>query len=426
MEQFAIFFGTASAFVILSLTGILLFVNKEPSLSKNLLVLVLVTLSTTALAGVGFYSGFFLKYPFLFRLNSPLTLIVLPALFVYTRSVLTGETCFRKYDWFLLIPSVLQMVNLIPYWELSHESKRMLIEQQHHSAQLQTTVDEGFLPAYVFPSFRAIWSLFFIVLNYRLIVTFRKKTPQGILQKNKDLLKWLGVLNSLFALLVVIVIFTAVLAPLKKTGGISNDFGVGIIGLIICIQLLVRPGLLYGLYYPLPPRITPINLFVENTQEIEKDTINKEVYSSTVADDVPVTSQLASKNSISLEDNYRYKKIIETLFVEKKVFLKTEYSLDDLVRDAGIPRYTISSFINREYNTGFREFLNTYRVEYFKEHFNNPEFSNLTLEAIASKCGFYSRSTFISNFKKNTGKTPSEYITAIRTKDEKSDPTSVA
>ena len=59
---------------------------------------------------------------------------------------------------------------------------------------------------------------------------------------------------------------------------------------------------------------------------------------------------------------------------------------------------------------GFREFLNRYRVDYFKENLEKPGWKNLTLEAIAAECGFNSRITFISNFKKITGTTPSEYI----------------
>lgn len=72
----------------------------------------------------------------------------------------------------------------------------------------------------------------------------------------------------------------------------------------------------------------------------------------------------------------------------------------------------LSAFINREYGIGFREFLNRYRVDYFKENLDNPDWKNLTLEAIAAEYGFNIRSTFIANFKKITGTTPSEYIKA--------------
>lgn len=420
MEQFAIFFGTSASLVILSLVGILLFVNKEPSLSKNLLAIVLITIATTALAGVGFYTKFFIQYPFLYRLNAPLTVLVLPTLYVYTRSVLAGENRLRKLDWLLLIPSLLLLLNLIPFWALSHEEKSQIISRQLQSIQLQGRVDEGFLPAYVVPAFRALWSLAFITINYRLISVFKKTTPPVILHKNKALLKWLTVLNTLFAILVLVVVLNATIAPIKKTSEIPNYLGVGVIGLIIGMQLLLRPGLLYGLYYPLPPRIGPLPLEEEHALKIDFEKKNVLESPTIVHDNIDAPLQVASKNTFSLEESYRLKKIIETLFDDKQVFLNTSYNLEDLVKDAGIPRYTLSAFINREYNTGFREFMNSYRVEYFKQHFDKPEFNNLTLEAIAAKCGFFSRSTFISNFKKITGQTPTEYITAVRIQEDKS------
>jgi len=75
-----------------------------------------------------------------------------------------------------------------------------------------------------------------------------------------------------------------------------------------------------------------------------------------------------------------------------------------------VPRYTLSAFINREYNMGFREYLNRYRIKYMLANINNPEWEHYTLEAIALECGFSSRSTFINNFKEIIGETPSSYF----------------
>ena len=114
--------------------------------------------------------------------------------------------------------------------------------------------------------------------------------------------------------------------------------------------------------------------------------------------------------TISQSDALRYKTKLERFFMEYKPFLNTQYSLEQLVSDIHIPRYILSTFINREYGMGFREYINRYRVEYLLQNINKPEWKNLTLEAIGEECGFNSRITFIKNFKQITGSTPSDYF----------------
>ena len=109
-------------------------------------------------------------------------------------------------------------------------------------------------------------------------------------------------------------------------------------------------------------------------------------------------------------DNYGCKKRVESLFAEKKPFVRVDYSLEQLSLDTEVPRHTLSAFINYEYGINFREFLNRYRVNYFKDNLGKPHWKNLTLEGMASECGFGSRSSFIKNFKLITGQTPGEYL----------------
>ncbi|MDO8898280.1 MAG: helix-turn-helix domain-containing protein, partial [Bacteroidales bacterium] len=55
------------------------------------------------------------------------------------------------------------------------------------------------------------------------------------------------------------------------------------------------------------------------------------------------------------------------------------------------------------------EFVNEYRVNEVKKMLADPKYTHYSLLGIAFECGFSSKSTFNSVFKKFTRKTPSEY-----------------
>jgi AraC-like DNA-binding protein len=64
---------------------------------------------------------------------------------------------------------------------------------------------------------------------------------------------------------------------------------------------------------------------------------------------------------------------------------------------------------------GFREYINTYRINYFKQHVGLPPWDHFTLEAMAKASGFHSRITFIRQFKEVSGITPSAYLKQAKT-----------
>ncbi|MFL1895191.1 helix-turn-helix domain-containing protein [Aquimarina sp. 2-A2] len=71
-----------------------------------------------------------------------------------------------------------------------------------------------------------------------------------------------------------------------------------------------------------------------------------------------------------------------------------------------LPHY-LSQFLNDNLNKSFSLFINEYRIKEAKTCLRTK--SNLTIEAIAYECGFNSKSTFFTAFKKITGSTPSTY-----------------
>jgi len=61
----------------------------------------------------------------------------------------------------------------------------------------------------------------------------------------------------------------------------------------------------------------------------------------------------------------------------------------------------------------FNDCINKYRIEAIKNSFINGEHKKSTLLGIAFDCGFNSKATFNRAFKKNTGKTPKEFIETL-------------
>ena len=406
MESSVIVFEFISFFLSLLAAVILLFINKEQRHASRMLALFLLILALLNLNGVFLNSQLFLEFPRLHKLTLPFTLLIAPVAYLYMRSVLKGELKLKKYDWLFLLPAVLYAVNMVPYYTMPIEEKQAHLIKFYANRSMQGTFNEGILPAYTFPFIRLVWSIIFIVINARLINKFRKHATEQILNDNRILLRWCYTFNGLLIGLGSASLLNSILAPILKTNVIISEFALGISALIICLALFIRPKILYGVL----SRSRAINKNGQALQHVEEIAVPLSVPLSKINGIAKKENTETLPIVINQSDTHRYKKTIETFFQQQKPFLQTDYSLEQMVDETKIPRYILSAFINREYGMGFREFLNRYRVDHFKENLDTPDWKNLTLEAIAELCGFSNRTTFIKNFKEITGLTPSAYI----------------
>ena len=117
-----------------------------------------------------------------------------------------------------------------------------------------------------------------------------------------------------------------------------------------------------------------------------------------------------SKSGLSPEmaDNLhkRLKKIMES----DKIYTESELSLSELANRLNtIPNY-LSQVINDKEGQTFYDYINMLRIEEFKRLISSPDSKKYTLLSLSYDCGFNSKSSFNKNFKKVTGKSPSEYL----------------
>lgn len=105
---------------------------------------------------------------------------------------------------------------------------------------------------------------------------------------------------------------------------------------------------------------------------------------------------------------------LQVLMKEEECYKDPELTLGDLAGMLNIAPGVISQVINSKEEKNFYDYVNTLRVEAFKQLLLEPESRQYTLLALAFECGFNSKTSFNRNFKKITGISPSAYAKSLK------------
>jgi AraC-like DNA-binding protein len=103
-------------------------------------------------------------------------------------------------------------------------------------------------------------------------------------------------------------------------------------------------------------------------------------------------------------------KALTELLDQQKPYLIPDLTLSQLAAMMKCNSVLLSRVINAGYNLNFNDFINSYRVKEVRARIDVQQHKKVTLLGIALDSGFNSKATFNRAFKKQTGKTPLEYV----------------
>lgn len=115
------------------------------------------------------------------------------------------------------------------------------------------------------------------------------------------------------------------------------------------------------------------------------------------------------KSSLDTDLSIEYAQLITSAMQERKLYRHQNLNLNMLAKELEIQPHHLSQTLNQQEGKTFYEFINEYRIKEVKQKLLDPENDHLKIIAIAFETGFNSKSVFNQVFKKETGKTPSEY-----------------
>jgi hypothetical protein len=400
MLVFSVLFHVLSFTMACVLGYLLLFVNKEKKISNRFLAIILFCFASQHLVLILLASKLILDLPWLMRLFAPLTFVVAPALYLYFRTILYEEHQLRRTDFLFFLPALLAFVNFLPFYLSTHQQKVDALLQYYSQRSTISDPGPGFLSSVWYYGLRTIWSVGLVCISLGMLFRFWRRTRQPVKALNTELYRWMRMIGLISLALALSQIFKAFLPSSDASAVNPADLLLGIGVFLICIQLFRHPNLLYGVYLPSSTLTSAPELLV-NPEKREPHI------------DLP-------EGEISpwllTEEQVIFRKKIDDWMEDAKPFLQLDYCIDDMADDLGLPRQKLSALINREFGMGFREYINSYRIEYFKQHAVLQPWDHYTLEAMAKGSGFRSRITFIRQFKEVTGITPSAYLKEAKTR----------
>ncbi|HWV14989.1 MAG TPA: helix-turn-helix domain-containing protein [Cellvibrio sp.] len=319
-------------------------------------------LSLDLLQQIYYAEGWYKAFP---QLISPVNFLPLSYggfLFLYVRCLIGGHTLrFRDIGHFSLF--FLGIMAAAP-WLLQPGVERLGLAEQMVMGGTHWT-------AHVFLLLMPLSASIYAVLSYLLL----QRLAPAIAQR----LSWLRVMLVL-NLIIWAVVWVSILIPNDL-----HQLNMTIIYLLVSLVIY-----LLGYFSLRQPDIFVYGKLPLDDQPQEKDAVVK-----------------YGDNRLPDELREQIGAALETYMQQHSPWRENNLTLAQLAETTGIASHHISQVLNDHHGLSFNDYLNRFRVEAVCAQLQSASAQNILDIALLN--GFASKSSFNAIFKKNTGKTPSEY-----------------
>ena len=317
-----------------------------------------------------------------------------PLIYFYTQSLLNPSFRLTKNNFLHLLPGILYLVYSVVIWVYD----QLILQEYYFYAD---GMDKDFEEWH--QKLGLLSMIIYFILSIRYYNVYKKLMFQVVSYADSVLFKWIR--NYLIAFLVMLllpILFDIIGYFYPEIKSYQGSWWFYLFFSIVMYYIAITG-------YSNPTNATipfKVSLFDKNPILLLDSNTSDEVES--VIDIAHETFEETNSPEIAL-----WKSKIETIIQEEQLYQNPELTLTDLAKKLETNASVISKTINQGFQMNFNDCINNYRIEAVKNSFANGEHKKSTLLGIAYDCGFNSKATFNRAFKKNTGKTPKEYLSNI-------------
>ncbi len=326
-----------------------------------------------------------IQTPYFFRTFSPLFYTLPPLNFMFMWYLFHPRAKFNIKHLFFFIPFLIQLVENLPFYLSSKETKveeiKWMLGQGDYSAFSERFM--WFDPiCHNYAKF-AMYLIFYIAMVYYYIRFRRAKENQILFQKGIFHYWIIGVF--VFRICTIYYIwYTFIYTDMGKASFIPVDY------------LLIAEFVFHLFYLAVNPKLLDVQILAEQLKGQEPE---------------PKTEQELVRAEKEDERLLALANKVEEYFQTTEVFLNSQLSAELLGSLTGLPHRQIGQAIKHVHHISFRDYLNNYRIKYLEERLLGPTRElKSSIEKLAESAGFGSRQSFYTALRKAKGCTPKEYF----------------
>ncbi|WP_203558244.1 AraC family transcriptional regulator [Bacteroides sp. 214] len=361
---------------------------------------VLMTISMSITAYYWFCDGNYSLYYKLDILHLFISLLFIPAIYLYFREV-TGdnERLSPLKVGLLLFPAVWIGGMTLAFYLLLGEEHSTLYTKAMMESYGNVSPDE--LPyrtlllisnEYVYSLFLFLQAVIVFVYAGRRLLSYRKRLDDFFSDADdKDMHHHWAVWYGILALLLL----TLIVAAAGYLLYIEYDIWVSVVGILMAIICY------YTSYHVCFSQYTAES-FARELKQADNEALEKG-YGAPENKETPEGEAGAEGGTIRTKLLPKFNQIVD----EEKIFLQKKVKVDDIARLAYTNRTYISRILKEEFHTSFGEFIKHKRIEYAKEQLLLN--SKISQEELSEACGFTHSSAFSRAFRQCEGMTLTEW-----------------
>lgn len=355
------------------LTFILSTKNRKSSADKILigwLVIILIQLVLFSLVSNQEYT----RFPYLLGFEIPLPLLHGPFLFLYTIALTKGHLPIRKTSSHF-VSFAFAFFSTIPFLLLDNDKKIYVYQNEGEGYRLLSSI--------IFYGI-IVSGISYTILSLRALKKYRRVIKDNFSNTERINLEWLYRLVIGLSCIWILVFFA--------------DEEVIFTSVVLFVVLIGYYGIKQVGIFTNQPELELVSLFSETTTEVSELNFD------------PKVNVKYEKSFLKEDEAQDIHRRLVLLMKEKKLYKTPELTLSIVSEELNIHPNTLSQVINSVEQKNFFDYVNTLRIEEFKQSITNPDNQKYTLLSLAYECGFNSKTSFNRNFKNLTGKSPSEYL----------------
>lgn len=355
------------------------------------------------------YTGIIVDYPHLYRTASPLQYLSIPLGYFFVLYTVKPGRRFRYYDLLHLLPFLLHVFELLPFYFTSTAEKTLFVRESSQSIYtLWNTIDGLYFTYREHVIFKGFLMMVYVLFQWRLIIRYRMKWDITLRKQNRVLLGWIQFETFLKTLMCIFLFISVSFIQIKF---ILTIFPTALmIGYLLSgfVYTMLFPSLLSGIQ---PVSIDFSRLVTDQFPATDKDHPEEPTEKEELKNEESDLPTESSKNMLQAKKIFSQ---LELYMQTEQPFLDFNLSRTVLAKNIRIPARRLSDFIKTETGLSFSDYINNYRINYLESKLKEDKnWKNFTIEAIAMQSGFYTRSAFNNALKRLKNETPTDLLNRV-------------